>query len=90
MLFLNDIKIKRPTSIYNNEKVKLKVKKYVLKHLQFINRVFEKLEKANFTIELKLQFCIKSLTIVSYITKAEKKNSTILSRRVLPSTRDPY
>jgi hypothetical protein len=48
--FINNIGIKGSKTIYNNEEIISKIRKYILKHIIWINEVLTDLERAECTI----------------------------------------
>ena len=54
MPFLDDVRVKGPTTIYNNTKVLLRVCKFVIEHIQALDRTLECIEQARCTIGPKL------------------------------------
>jgi hypothetical protein len=48
--FMNDIGVKKPKTTYNNEKVIPEIRKYILKHIIWINEVLANLERVRYTI----------------------------------------
>jgi hypothetical protein len=81
MSFLDDIKIKKPRSKYNDEEV-LRfpgVRRFILKYIQNLNTILADLKKAEFTIFAKKSiFYIIGLKIVSYICDANGKHSNYI------------
>ena len=62
--YMDDISVKGPRSRYNDEMVKglLGVRRFILEHIQNLNRVLADLERASLTISVeKSQFCMKGL-----------------------------
>jgi hypothetical protein len=47
---MDDISIKGPKIIYNNEKVISGIRKYILKHIILINKILVNLERVKCTI----------------------------------------
>jgi hypothetical protein len=47
---MDDINIKEPKTTYNNEKVIPEIRKYILEHIIWIDRVLANLERARYTI----------------------------------------
>ena len=60
--------VKRPKTKYNNEKVILEIRRYVLKHIQNLDKILADLERAAVIIARgKSQFCRVGIKIVGYI-----------------------
>jgi hypothetical protein len=76
--FMNDINIKGPKTIYNNEEIIPEIRKYILKHIIWINRVLADLERAEYTISgAKSQFCIFTFRVIKFIYDTLKRHSDI-------------
>lgn len=57
-LFLDDVKIKGPKIIYNNKKLAPRIWRYVVEHIQNLDKVLLDLEQARIIIsKAKSQFC---------------------------------
>jgi len=69
--FLDDIGVKGPLSAYNNEEALLGIKRFVIEHIQALNRTLIRLERARCTISLKLQFYMDGIKIVGFVCRAE-------------------
>ena len=54
MLFLDNVGVKGPTTMYNNTKVLPGVWQFVLEHIQVLDRTLEHIERARYTIKPKL------------------------------------
>lgn len=79
LLFLDNIGIKSPKTIYNNEKLALRIKRYVIKHIKNLDKVCEDLKQAGIRIaDVKSEFCRASLKIVEYIYNAKVAILTLL------------
>ena len=44
IIYLNNVRIKNLKIKYNDKKTSLKIRKYVLKHLQYLNQVLASIE----------------------------------------------
>jgi hypothetical protein len=65
---MNDINIKGPKTTYNNEKVIFKIRRYILKHIIWMDGVLANLEKVRYTISgTKSQFCMPRLRVIRFI-----------------------
>ena len=65
---MNDIRMKGPKILYSNEEVEPGIRRYVLKHIQSLDKILINLERANYTVSgVKSRFCITNLKIVRYI-----------------------
>jgi hypothetical protein len=62
--------------MYNNEFILFEIRRYVMKHIQWLNDVLIDIEKANCIIfEKKSQFCCEELRIVEFVYDVEKRHS---------------
>jgi hypothetical protein len=76
LLFVNDIKVKESKITYNNEFIFSEIRRYVIKHIQWLNDVLTNIEKADCTFfEKKLQFCCEEFRIVEFICDVEERHS---------------
>jgi hypothetical protein len=74
--FVNDIKVKKSKITYNNEFILSEVRRYVMKHIQWLNDVLTNIEKINCIIfEKKSQFCCERFRIVEFVCDVEKRHS---------------
>ena len=56
--FLDDKRIKKPKTTYNNKELTPKIRQYVLEHIQNLDKILANLEEAGVTIAgAKSQFC---------------------------------
>jgi hypothetical protein len=75
---MDDIGIKDPKTIYNNEEVILRIRRYILEHIIWMNRVLANLEKAGCTIlEAKSQFCMPRFRVIKFIYDTLKRHPDI-------------
>jgi hypothetical protein len=74
--FVDDIKVKKSKTTYNNEFILSEIRRYVMKHIQWLNNVLIDIEKTNCIIfEKKFQFCCEELRIVEFVCDVEKRHS---------------
>jgi hypothetical protein len=74
--FMNDIKVKKSKITYNNEFIFSEIRRYVMKHIQWLNDVLTNIEKADCIIfEEKSQFCCEELRIVEFVCDVEERHS---------------
>ena len=65
---MDDIGVKGPRTIYNNEKAIPGIRKYMLEHIMWLDGVLADLERAGCTISgPKSQFCMPGIRIVNFI-----------------------
>jgi hypothetical protein len=72
--FMDDIGVKGPYSTYKDEEVCLGVRRYIMEHIQSLDRTLERLERAGCTIGTKSQFCMDGIKIVGFICGAEGRS----------------
>ena len=72
--FLDDIGVKGPLSYYDEEEICPGVRRYIIEHIQSLDRTLERLERAGCTIGAKSQFCIDGIRIVGFVCGAEGRS----------------
>jgi hypothetical protein len=73
--FVNDIEVKSLKTTYNNEFILSEIRRYVMKHIQWLNDVLIDIERANcITFEEKFQFCCEELRIIKFVCDVEKRH----------------
>ena len=93
--FLDDIPVKGPRSTYNNEESMPGIRRYILEHIQNIDRTLLQLERAGFTISgEKMQLCMPAIDLVGFICDSDGRHpdltkvSKILSWTICGDRRD--
>jgi Reverse transcriptase (RNA-dependent DNA polymerase) len=71
MPFLDDVGVKGPTTTYNNTEVLPGVRRFVMEHIQALDRTLERIERAGCTIGPKSQFCMDGVVIVGFVCGAK-------------------
>ena len=67
-LYLDNVGVKGPRSRYNNKEAKPSIRRFVLEHIQNLNRVLADMEQAGLTINPSKTFQFStSINIVSYV-----------------------
>lgn len=67
-LFLDDVRVKKLKTTYNNEEFASKIKQYVVEHTKNLDKVLADLEQTRVIIAgTKSQFCQANIIIVGYI-----------------------
>src|SRR5438045_4073402 len=74
MPFLDDVGVKGLTSMYSNTEVLPGVRKFIMEHIQALDRTLERIERAGCTIGPKSQFCMKGVVIVRFVCGAEGRS----------------
>jgi hypothetical protein len=72
--FLDDVGVKGPLSHYDGEKACSGVRRYIMEHIQSLDRTLERLERAGCTTGPKSQFCMDGIRIVGFICGAEGRS----------------
>ncbi len=74
-LFLDDVGVKGPKTTYNNEELASGIRRYVVEHIQNLDKVLADLDRAWITIAgAKSQFCRVGINIVGYICDADDRH----------------
>ncbi len=74
--FVDDIKMKELKITYNDEFIVSEIRRYVMKHIQWLNDVLTDIEKADCIIfEKKSQFCCEELRVVEFVCDVERRHS---------------
>ena len=73
--FFDDIEIKNFKFDYKNKFVLSKIRRYIMKHVQWIDKVLVDLKRIECIIfNEKSQFCIKKLKIVKYVCDVNERH----------------
>jgi hypothetical protein len=76
LLFVNDIKMKKSKTTYNNEFILSEIRRYVMKHIQWLNDVLTNIERIDCIIfEKKSQFCCEELRVIDFVCDVKKRHS---------------
>jgi len=67
MPFIDNIKVKGLYTNYNKELKLLRIRRFVFKHLQNLNKALKQIERAKASIKLKSQFYYNSISIISFV-----------------------
>jgi hypothetical protein len=68
--------VKESKITYNDEFIVSEIRRYVMKHIQWLNDVLTNIEKADCIIfEKKSQFCCEELRIVEFVCDVERRHS---------------
>jgi hypothetical protein len=75
---MDNIGIKGPKTTYNNEKVISGIRKYILKHIIWMDGVLANLKRVECTIlEAKSQFCMPELRVIGFVCDILGRHSNI-------------
>ena len=73
--FVDDVGVKGPKTTYNNAEVAPGIRRYVLEHIQSLDRVLADIERAGATISgLKSQFCMAGLKVVGFVCDIKRRH----------------
>ncbi len=73
--FLDDVGIKRPKTMYNNQELAPGIRRYLVEHIQSLDAVLADLERTGITIAgAKSQFCCSGIKIVGFICDSEGRH----------------
>ena len=72
--YMDDVGVKGSRSFYNNEESLPGIRKFVLEHMQNLDKVLERFERAGATVGPKSQYCLPGLKIVGYVTDSEGRH----------------
>ena len=76
--FIDNIRVKGSKILYNNEEIEPGIKRYILEHIQSLDKILTNLERANYTVSgVKSRFCVIGLKIVGYIYDIEGRRFDI-------------
>jgi len=75
--FIDDIKVKGLYINYNKELKLLRIRRFVFKYLQNLNKALKRIKRAKASIKLKSQFCYNSISIISFVYNFRGRSFTI-------------
>lgn len=67
--YLDDIGVKGPTSYDDGEEVEPGIRRFMLEHVQNLDQVLERIERAGATIGPKSQLCMPGLKILEKLVR---------------------
>jgi hypothetical protein len=68
--------MKKSKITYNDEFIVSEIRRYVMKHIQWLNDVLANIERVDCTIfEKKSQFCCEELRVVEFVCDVERRHS---------------
>jgi hypothetical protein len=75
---MDDISVKGPKTIYNNEEVVFGIRRYILEYIIWIDGILADLERVRCTIlEAKSQFCMSGFRVIGFIYDILERYSNI-------------
>jgi len=75
-MFLNNIAVKEPQTDYNSEEVLMRVRQYILKTIQNLDKIFINIECADRSVsDEKSQYIMKQLKIVGFVCRPNGRSS---------------
>ena len=78
MPFLDNIRVKSLYTTYSNKKTLSKVRRYVFKYIQNLNKTIDQIKRVEAYIKAKLQFYYNRINIIKYIYKYNSRTFTTL------------
>ena len=78
MPFLDNIKVKSLYTTYSNKKALLRVRRYIFKYIQNLNKTINQIKYIEVYIKTKLQFYYNRINIIKYIYKYNSRTFTTL------------
>jgi len=77
-MFLNNIVVKEPQTDYNDEEVLMKVRQYILKTIQNLDKVLINVKCADKSVSNeKSQYIMKQLKIVGFVCRSNERSFVI-------------
>jgi hypothetical protein len=74
--FVNDIEMKESKITYNDEFIVSEIRRYVMKHIQWLNDVLANIERVDCIIfEKKSQFCCEEFRVIEFVCDVERRHS---------------
>ena len=67
MPFIDNIKVKGLYTNYNKELKLLRIRRFVFKHLQNLDKALKQIKRAKAFIKPKLQFYYNNISIISFV-----------------------
>ena len=77
MPFIDDIRVKGLYTNYNRELKLLRIRRFVFKYLQNLNKALKQIKRAKASIKLKLQFYYNSISIISFVYSFKRRSLII-------------
>ena len=71
MPFLNNISIKGLYTNYNGDEALPGIRRYILEHIQNLNKTLKRIKRAGASIGAKSQFCKNGLNVVGFICNSK-------------------
>ena len=65
--FIDNIRVKGLYINYNKELKLPRIRRFVFKYLQNLNKALKRIKRAKASIKPKLQFCYNSISIISFV-----------------------
>ena len=72
--YMDDVGVKGSTSFNNHDEVAPGIRKFVLEHIQNLDKVLIRFERAGATVGPKSQYCLPGLNILSFITDCDGRH----------------
>ena len=72
--YLDDVRVKGLQTYYNYEEAVPRIWRFMLEHIQNLDKVLERIKRASATIRAKSKFCMPVLRIVGFVTNANRRH----------------
>jgi hypothetical protein len=72
--YMDDIAVKGPKTYYSFEEVVPGIRRFILEHIENLDAILERLERAGATIGGSSQFCMPGLSLVGFVTDADGRH----------------
>ena len=77
MPFIDNIRVKGLYINYSRELKLLRIRRFVFKYLQNLNKALKQIKRAKASIKPKSQFCYNSISIISFVYSFKGKSLAI-------------
>jgi hypothetical protein len=75
--FLNDVSIKGPYTNYNGEEALPDIQRFILEHIQNLDKILDRIERARASISAKSQFYKDGLNIIGFVCNSKGREPSI-------------
>ena len=72
--YLDDVRVKGLQTYYNHKEAVPGIRRFILEHIQNLDKVLERIKRASATIRAKSKFYIPVLQIVGFVTNADGRH----------------
>jgi hypothetical protein len=74
--FIDNIRVKGLYTNYNKELKLLRIRQFVFKYLQNLDKALKQIKRAKASIRPKSQFCYNSISIISFVYNFRRRSLT--------------